>query len=115
MRLFYQLITMMVLGLMSLVSFGGEAGVRNPPPESATLLQATPAKPMLPLQKTNLNNATAQELLLVKGLNTSKVRAIIAFRKKHTSFKSLEELRQVKGMKRLKPNEMKEIQDQLKL
>jgi competence protein ComEA len=65
--------------------------------------------------KINLNTATAKELLKVKGLNAPKARAIIAYRKKHGEFKSLDTLAKVKGFKRVKPNTMKEIQDQLTL
>ncbi len=63
--------------------------------------------------KVNINKATTKELMKVKGLNASKARAIVAYRKKHGDYKSTEELANVKGFKKMKPNTMKEITDQL--
>lgn len=65
--------------------------------------------------KVSINKASAQELMKVKGLNASKVRGILTYRKKNGGFKSLDELASVKGMKRMKENEMKAIQSQLTL
>ena len=63
--------------------------------------------------KINLNKATVKELMKVKGLNASKARAIVAYRKKHGDFKSTDELANVKGFKKMKPDTLKEITDQL--
>lgn len=63
--------------------------------------------------KVNVNKATAKELMKIKGLNASKARAIVAYRKKHGDFKALEDLTGVKGFKKMKPDTIKEIQDQL--
>ncbi len=63
--------------------------------------------------KVNINKASAKELMKVKGLNASKARAIVAYRKKHGDFKSLDDLASVKGFKKVKPDTLKEIQDQL--
>jgi competence protein ComEA len=63
--------------------------------------------------KININKATAKELIKVKGLNRSEVRAIIAYRKKHGDFKSIDDLANVKALKKVKPEAMKQIQDQL--
>ena len=63
--------------------------------------------------KVNLNKATAKELMKVKGLNAAKARAIVAYRKKHGDFKSVDDLSSVKGFKKMKPEMMKEISDQL--
>lgn len=63
--------------------------------------------------KINLNKATAKELMKVKGLNAAKARAIVAYRKKHGEFKTLDDLNSVKGFKKVKPDTMKNIQDQL--
>lgn len=116
MRLFHQLMMIMTTCFICTAVFAEETMAHALPLESAAATHHdTPAKPIPTHQKTNLNKATAQELLQVKGLNTSKVRAIITYRKKNNGFKALEELSQVKGMKRLKPEEMKEIQSQLKL
>ena len=63
--------------------------------------------------KLDLNKATTKQLMKVKGLNASKARAIVAYRKKHGDFKSLDELTNVKGFKKINQDQMKEIQDQL--
>ncbi len=63
--------------------------------------------------KINLNKATAQELTKLKGLNAAKARAIVAYRKKHGDFKSLDELAKVKGFKKMNPEKLKDIQNQL--
>ncbi|HEX4045532.1 MAG TPA: helix-hairpin-helix domain-containing protein [Gammaproteobacteria bacterium] len=65
------------------------------------------------MQKINVNTASVQDLSKIKGLNASKARAIISYRKKHGDFKSLDELANVKGFKKIKPDMMQKIQDQL--
>ena len=64
-------------------------------------------------EKVNVNKATAKELVKVKGLNTTKAKAIVAYRKKHGDFKSLDDLKLVKGFKKMDEKTMKDIQDQL--
>lgn len=49
----------------------------------------------------------------VKGINASKARAIVAYRKKHGDFKSTDDLAKVKGFTKMKPDQLKAIQDQL--
>lgn len=63
--------------------------------------------------KVNLNKATAKELAKVKGVSMSKAKAIVAYRKKHGDFKSLDELKEVKGFKKMDDKTLKGIQDQL--
>lgn len=63
--------------------------------------------------KVNVNTATAKELMKVKGLSASKAKAIVAFRKKHGDFKSLDDLKQVRGFKKMDEQSMKTLQDQL--
>jgi competence protein ComEA len=47
----------------------------------------------------NLNKADAKQLALVlKGVGISKAKSIVAYRKKHGSFKAIEELASVKGI-----------------
>lgn len=76
---------------------------------------ATDQQAIAPVEqsKVNLNKADAKELSKVKGLNVAKARAMIAYRKKHGDFKTLDELTQVKGFKKMRPEKLKEIQDQL--
>src|SRR5690348_6123225 len=63
--------------------------------------------------KVDINKATVKELMKVKGLTASKAKAIVAYRKKHGDFKSLDELKDVKGFKKMHDDTMKQIQDQL--
>jgi len=113
MRLLNQLLIIIVSCCITAVSFAEGVVVSSSSSELPNSNRQVVTDKVM--QKTDLNKASAQELLLVKGLNTSKVRAIITYRKKNKGFKSLDELSQVKGMKRLKSDEMKVIQEQLKL
>ncbi len=54
--------------------------------------------------KLNINKASAKELMKVKGLNASKARAIVAYRKKHGDYKTIQDLSKVKGFKKVKLN-----------
>lgn len=65
------------------------------------------------VEKIDLNKATAKDLMKVKGLNAKKAKAIVAYRKKHGDFKSVEELNQVKGFKAMKSDSLQQIEDQL--
>lgn len=74
---------------------------------STETTQATPAP------KINLNTATAKDLMKVKGLNASRARAIVLYRKKHGDFKTTQELANVKGFKKMKPDGFAQIADQV--
>jgi competence ComEA-like helix-hairpin-helix protein len=63
--------------------------------------------------KVNVNTATAKELAKVDGLSKSKAAAIVSFRKKHGDFKSLDDLKEVKGFKKMNEDDMKKLQDKL--
>jgi competence protein ComEA len=63
----------------------------------------------------NVNKATAKELLKVKGLNAAKARAIVAYRKKHGEFKSIDDLAKVKALSKLTADSMQAIEGQLTL
>lgn len=65
------------------------------------------------MPKVNLNTATAKDLMKVKGLNASRARAIVAYRKKHGDYKTTQDLANVKGFKKLKPQMMEEITSQV--
>lgn len=84
----------------------------------ATTDQATSDATATPAQdqseaKVNLNTATAKDLMKVKGINGPKARAIVSYRKKHGDFKSLDDLKMVKGFKKMKDDQLKSIEDQL--
>ena len=46
----------------------------------------------------NVNTATAEELVLLPGIGESKARAILDYRKERGAFKSVDQLREVKGI-----------------
>src|SRR5262245_49436609 len=57
----------------------------------------------------NVNTATAEELVRLPGIGDAKARAILDFRKEKGAFKSIEQLREVKGigdaaLERLRPH-----------
>lgn len=64
-------------------------------------------------EKINLNTATAKELMTVKGINASKARAIVIYRKKNGEFKTVDDVANVKGFKKLNADQLKAITDQL--
>lgn len=76
---------------------------------------ATPAAAPAAEAKVNLNKATVKELIKVEGLNAAKAKAIVAYRKKQGDFKTVDDLSQVKGFKKMKADELKKITDQLEI
>ena len=46
----------------------------------------------------NVNTASAEELQLLPGIGESRARALLELRKRRGGFKSVEELREVKGI-----------------
>jgi len=80
---------------------------------ATTTADAQQASDPAQAEKVDLNKANAKELAKVKGLNSTKAKAIVAYRKKHGDFKSVEDLKEVKGFKRMDEKTIKEIQDQL--
>lgn len=63
--------------------------------------------------KVDVNKASAKDLMKVKGISAAKAKAIVAYRKKHGDFKSLDDLKMVKGFKKMNEEQLKSIQDQL--
>lgn len=121
---FYRSIIAVVvtLGLASAVYAADENNVsaQNPAADAQALQTADAssttqqtAAPAAEQTKVDVNKATVKELSKVKGLNTTKAKAIVAYRKKHGEFKSLDELTNVKGFKKMKDETLKNIQDQL--
>ena len=83
--------------------------------KSATLSPLSQPGANAEVSKININDATAKELSKVRGLNTSKAKSIVSYRKKNGKFTDLSDLSKVKGFKRVKPEALKAIQDQLSL
>lgn len=65
--------------------------------------------------KVSLNKGDAKALMQVKGMSAYKAHSIVAYRKQHGDFKSVDELQNVKGFKRMKPENRKNLTDQLLL
>lgn len=65
-------------------------------------------------EKVNINTASLQDLMNVKGMNRLKAKNIVRYRNKHL-FKSLDELSSVKGFKKMDKESLKSIQDQMSI
>lgn len=62
-------------------------------------------------RKININKASKEELDTLPGIGESTAEKIINYRKEHKSFKSIEELREVKGIGDAKFEEIKDLVD----
>ena len=71
-------------------------------PSRSLSTKAIPLKsnPSEAMQRININKASMEELMTLKGIGESKAKRILAFRKKHGSFKRIKDLRRVKGIGR---------------
>lgn len=63
--------------------------------------------------KVDINKATVEELAKIKGMNHAKAKSIVSYRKKHGEFKSLDELKEVRGFKKMNEKALKDIQGQM--
>ena len=106
---FFQIMLLVGLWLMSSVVLANNAKIASSLTSSAAVASAS----NLNLHPLNLNTATKKELITVPGLNPSKVRAIMAWRKKHGPFTTLDSLRQVSGFKRMNDENFKNIEAKL--
>ncbi|HSW71512.1 MAG TPA: helix-hairpin-helix domain-containing protein [Gammaproteobacteria bacterium] len=73
----------------------------------------TTSQALVQQTKMNINKATVKDLVKVKGISSKMAKAAVAYRKKNGDFKSLDDLKNVKGFKKLNADQMKNIQDQL--
>lgn len=103
------LATVAVFGLMTAGYALSHPGLPQSSPSLSALAEASKS------EKLNLNTASAKELGKVKGLSKAKAKNIELHRKKNGNFKALDDLKLVKGFKKVKPETLKLIQDQLKL
>ena len=65
--------------------------------------------PLIALATININTATKDELVALPGIGPAKAQAIVDYRKAHGPFKTVEELKDVKGIgakrfEKLKPD-----------
>lgn len=106
-RSFYTFIAMSVL---TMPTFAADPTQSSPPASQVpqALSSTVPSRP-----KVDLNKATAKELLKVRGINPFRAKAIVNYRKKHGNFTSFSELHAVKGFKKLKPEKLNAIQNQI--
>ena len=84
--------------------------------------QTTTSKPLTPTGraartlpsgiKININTATADQLDVLSGIGPTKARAIVDYRNEHGEFKSIDDIRKVKG---IGGGEFSKIQDQIKV
>ncbi|HSW93401.1 MAG TPA: helix-hairpin-helix domain-containing protein [Gammaproteobacteria bacterium] len=98
-----------VMGLASAVFAAGATGAAKNP--SAAKVEKTAVANGT--EKLNINKATAKELATIKGVTANKAKAIVSYRHKNGDFKSVDELKQVKGFKRMDETTLKEIEDHL--
>jgi competence protein ComEA len=80
---------------------------------SATTTTTTTETTAAAEEKVDLNKATVKDLMKVKGLNAAKAKAIVSYRKKHGDFKSIDDLKEVKGFKKMNAKIMKKLEEQL--
>lgn len=113
----YRNVMAVVAGLcfsMSVFAAGDATNaVQNAAGQNAQAAQTSNANPAaMQHGKININTASLQELMNVKGMNRLKAKSIVRYRSQHL-FKSLDELSSVKGFKRLNTENLKAIQEQM--
>lgn len=64
-------------------------------------------------EKVNVNKATMKDLMKVKGMSAAKAKAIMAYRKKNGDFKSMDDLKNVKGFAKMKATKMQKMMNQM--
>lgn len=103
--MFYQRLVMAILFAISLTT------VTLPVAYSATLPAASPVG----MTKININKATLDDLLKIKGMSKTKANNMISYRTQHGGFKSVDDLKNVKGFKKMKKESRDLIQNQLSM
>ncbi len=71
------------------------AGVTMATPASAA---DRPAQQEMATERLNLNTATVEELVQIKGIGETLARRIVEYRDQHGPFRSVDDLLQVKGI-----------------
>ena len=100
---------MMVVSLFALsvvsISYAEKTPVSSSYP--ATQLQ----QPLV--QKININTATTKELSKIKGLTKARIKNLLSYRSKQGDFKSVADLKLVKGFNKIKTIQLEAILNQL--
>lgn len=65
---------------------------------AASLILFNPSYAEQPTTTININNATIEQLVSIKGIGSKKAQAIIDFRNENGDFVNLEDLTKVKGI-----------------
>lgn len=86
-----------VLALALALSWGAVSGYAAP-----TEVKASAQAPV------NLNQASSEELIVLKGIGPKMAERIIAYRKEHGPFKTVDQLVQVKGIGNAKFQKLKD-------
>jgi len=101
-RLVFTLFSVLFLANLSFASSSSQASMT-----SASIVQSN--------SHINLNKATIDELMKVKGMTKSKAKNIVSYRSQQGEFKSITDLKNVKGFKKMKQTQLSSIQNQLVL
>jgi len=107
--------TNLFLQLLILATLAASLSAFAAPDKLAIAPPAPRPRPSLeiPTQKIDINKATAQELATVKGFSASQIKGLLSYRKFKGDFKSFDDLRGIKGFKRITAKRLKDIEDQL--
>jgi competence protein ComEA len=89
-------------------SSGASSSTKHSPSSTA----ASDSSKLAPGEKININTASVEELDRLPGIGKSKAQAIVDYRNENGSFKSLEDIQKVKG---IKSGEYSKLKDHIKL
>lgn len=101
-KLFMVVATVVVAGTLAMGSMARNAQDKTLPDQGQAKATAKAHKsakaPKLPEGKINLNTATAEQLDALPRIGPKVAQRIVDYRSEHKSFKSIDELRNVKGV-----------------
>ena len=95
-----RIIRVISLGMMltAFSVYAEESKVQTSPQRVQQPAQPQQQEPVVQLSSVDINTADEDTLAALKGLGPKKAEAIIAYRKAHGPFKSLDELSSVRGL-----------------
>ena len=74
----------------------------------ASPIEETTVNNVASSERLNLNKATEQELMKLRGIGESKAKQIIEYRNKNGGFRSIEDIMKIKGIKKSAFNKIKD-------